>query len=519
MKRRQWKAILSLLAMVVGLVLASSVHAQDPELFLMSYPNANITVDGDASDWNLDQFGTIVVGGVAAGGDEFEWDRVTGTGDIALLGWDDGEQDVFYGSKFTQNVLPEDRADNAAKFYARDNETHQYFLVDIIDNEINTDDVAAWANDSVEFYFDPTNDRGETPGGDPAWESDVQLVIDAGNEVQVWNSPVDYEVQIEDGVESAVTITEKGWLLEVGIDKSVFDPPLPAVLGPANDPANYGIDLSYRDNDDPDATGTRNGDPLFSTNYIWADPTPAGAFPSKLADNWGQMIAGVGGGPTPLKAGDADMDLDFDQLDLVQVQIAAKYLTGQAATWAEGDWDGAPGGEQGSPPTGNGLFDQLDIIEALGPGHYLTGPYGALAPEGGVEGDAQTSLVYDPATGGLAVDAPAGTELTSINIDSASGIFTGNAAENLGGSFDNDADGNIFKATFGGSFGSISFGDVAVAGLSEEFVRGDLSVVGSLAGGGDLGNVDLIYVPEPSTLVLIGLGLLAMLPVRRRLTT
>lgn len=30
----------------------------------------------------------------------------------------------------------------------------------------------------------------------------------------------------------------------------------------------------------------------------------------------------------------------------------------------------------------------------------------------------------------MAVDAPAGIELTSINIDSASGIFTGSAAEN-----------------------------------------------------------------------------------------
>jgi len=202
----------------------------------------------------------------------------------------------------------------------------------------------------------------------------------------------------------------------------------------------------------------------------------------------------------------------------VKVQIAAKYLTGLAATWGDGDWDGAPGGEQGIPPAGNGLFDQLDIIAALGPGHYLTGPYGALAPGAGVEGDAQTSLVYDPSSGELSVDAPAGTELTSINIDSASGIFTGGAAENLGGSFDNDADGNIFKATFGGSFGSMSFGNVAAAGLSEEFVRGDLSAVGSLAGGGALGDVDLIYVPEPSTIVLIGLGLLAMLPIRRRLT-
>jgi hypothetical protein len=91
---------------------------------------------------------------------------------------------------------------------------------------------------------------------------------------------------------------------------------------------------------------------------------------------------GIGGGGTVLQAGDADMDLDFDQLDLVQVQIAARYLTGQAATWGEGDWDGAPGGTPGDPPTGNGVFDQLDIIAALAAGTYLTGPYGALRSRG-----------------------------------------------------------------------------------------------------------------------------------------
>jgi hypothetical protein len=51
-----------------------------------------------------------------------------------------------------------------------------------------------------------------------------------------------------------------------------------------------------------------------------------------------------------LQAGDADQDYDFDQLDLVKVLTAAKYLTGQPATWGEGDWDGAPGGYQGNPP-------------------------------------------------------------------------------------------------------------------------------------------------------------------------
>ena len=229
---------------------------------------------------------------------------------------------------------------------------------------------------------------------------------------------------------------------------------------------------------------------------------------------YGQHVGPDGGGAAVLRAGDADQDLDFDQIDLVQVQIAGKYLTGAAATWGDGDWDAAPGGSVGSPPAGNGLFDQLDIIGALNAGIYLTGPYAAIA-DGGMEGDGQTSVVYDPGTGEVKVDAPAGTELTSVNIDSAAGIFTGAPAESLGGSFDNDADDNIFKATFGGSFGSVSFGNVAQTGLSKEFVLGDLSVVGSLNGGGDLGSVDLVYVPEPSAVVLTLLALVGMLVSRR----
>jgi hypothetical protein len=215
----------------------------------------------------------------------------------------------------------------------------------------------------------------------------------------------------------------------------------------------------------------------------------------------------------PLLAGDADRDLDFDQLDLVKVQVAAKYLTGQTATWGEGDWNGAPGGNAQSPPAGDGQFNQVDIIAALTAGNYLSGPYAAIAPAGS-RGDGQTSVIYNATTGELAVDAPAGTQLTSINIDSAAAIFTGQAAQNLGGSFDNDSDNNLFKATFGSSFGSLSFGNVAQAGLAEDMLLGDLSVIGSLAGGGSLGDVDLVYlpVPEPAgvALAIVALIILAL---------
>ena len=182
-----------------------------------------------------------------------------------------------------------------------------------------------------------------------------------------------------------------------------------------------------------------------------------------------------------------------------------------------GDWDGAPGGKQGEPPAGDGAFNQLDIIAALNADVYLKGPYAAIV-QGGTLGDGQTSIVYDPATGELKVDAPSETNLTSVNITSAGSMFIGDKPAALDGAFDNFGADNIFKATFGGDFGSLSFGNVLAAGIAEDALANDLTVVGSLAGGGDLGDVDLVYqqIPEPSSIMLLLFGFTALLRVARR---
>jgi hypothetical protein len=48
------------------------------------------------------------------------------------------------------------------------------------------------------------------------------------------------------------------------------------------------------------------------------------------------------------------------------------------------------------------MFDQLDIIAALAPGHYLTGPYASIEQNGlaggGSLGDVELARIPEPAT-------------------------------------------------------------------------------------------------------------------------
>jgi hypothetical protein len=103
-----------------------------------------------------------------------------------------------------------------------------------------------------------------------------------------------------------------------------------------------------------------------------------------------------------LQAGDADEDYDVDQPDLVRVLTSGKYLSGGAATWGEGDWNGAPGGGPTVPPVGDGRFDQLDVVAALVHRLYLSGPY-AEVPF--LRREAAVAAVPEPPSVGLVVVA------------------------------------------------------------------------------------------------------------------
>jgi hypothetical protein len=419
-------------------------------------------IDGDLSDWELDAMIPAVL---------------------------DTEEQLSSG--FSTWDGPDD---SSGEFYMLWDDENIYMAVVMKDDVItsNKSDGNIWNADGIEVFFATTN---AVTGHDEHYQYGFDF------KEQTWNwcnmdgagqSAIDY-------LQVACTITGDGYICEAAIEYGeMFS--LDWSVG-----STIGFHPVFDDTDIVDGdrelqmtwTGREAHDQSLGYGYlILSDATPDGA--------------------TQLQPGDADMDFDFDQLDLVQVQIASKYLTGQAATWGEGDWNGAPGGSQGNPPAGNGLFDQIDIIAALNAGLYLQGPYAAIGPEGELDDD-QTSIVYDAGTGEVRVDAPAGTELTSVNIDSAAGIFANHAnAQNLDGSFDTHSENNIFKATFGSSFGSLSFGMVATADLAKDFVANDLTVIGSLDGGGGLGDVDLVYIPEPSALLLLGLGLAGLLVMRRR---
>ena len=83
-----------------------------------------------------------------------------------------------------------------------------------------------------------------------------------------------------------------------------------------------------------------------------------------------------------IQPGDANRDRSFDTQDIVLVLAAAKFEQDLPATWAEGDWNGAPNSAYlygGAPPPGDGRFNTLDIIAALGGGTFETGAIAAVS--------------------------------------------------------------------------------------------------------------------------------------------
>ena len=88
-----------------------------------------------------------------------------------------------------------------------------------------------------------------------------------------------------------------------------------------------------------------------------------------------------------LRAGDANGDFSVDTADVVQILAAAKFETGQLASFSEGDF------------SGDRVFNTADIVAMLAEGLFETGPYAA------VSADASTASVPEPSSVLLAIAA------------------------------------------------------------------------------------------------------------------
>ena len=204
--------------------------------------------------------------------------------------------------------------------------------------------------------------------------------------------------------------------------------------------------------------------------------------------------------------GDANRDREFNSTDLLTVFQVGNYELGIVSGWSDGDWND------------NALFESGDLVEALQTGTYEQGPQAAIftaaAPSEG-----EIVLEYDPQTGDIVVDSE-NQILTSFQLTSEENIFTTGHGESLNGIFDVDRADKIFKLNVDG-FSELRLESLAPAGLSEDFLLTDLSIDGSLLGGGGLENVRLSMVPEPSGLLILLAGLVLLRPLfgrsRRRL--
>ncbi len=291
-----------------------------PVTILDARPAAALAIDGNPADWNLPQFTTTITAGSA------------GAGDIAVIGFGGFENwTCFTGGHWTGGQFPPaGPADHAARIYARHDADYVYFLARVDDSDRRTPNGVAsnWANDCIEFYIDPANDGGATPLSNST--SDVQLVIDAADQKNVYAATAGYAAQVLAGVTSAVTTDAAGWWLEIRLAKNALSPAIPGAAG------TIGIDFVLRDND-------ANNNSLTSL-HSWRDPEVSEAFPTKIPDRWGKLRFGAAGSVPADFDADGDVDLaDFAFLQacftppVTQVgpECAAADLTGDTVVGPE----------------------------------------------------------------------------------------------------------------------------------------------------------------------------------------
>lgn len=129
-------------------------------------------------------------------------------------------------------------------------------------------------------------------------------------------------------------------------------------------------------------------------------------------------------------------------------------------------------------------------------------------------------LTYDPKDGSL-VASGGGLNMSALEIKSKGNLFNpAGAAPVFSGLFDVKTKAKLFKLEPSG-FGQLAMGNVLPPKLATADLIKDLDINGALVPSGGLasgegGGPYLYTVPEPSSLVLVGLSCLGLLATRRK---
>jgi len=203
-------------------------------------------------------------------------------------------------------------------------------------------------------------------------------------------------------------------------------------------------------------------------------------------------------------AGDVDRDRDVDTDDLLQILAANSFNQGEGFGWSSGDNDA------------DGDVDTRDIL------NILAALQGQFPKSYASEAEAATEapdVIVNRVTGNVTVDYNGG-QLAAIVIESASGLFDGteSADWNLAGQFVSDTDHQLANSIFTDSLSGIdNLGDGLIGEFAAEFdLLGDLSVSYLTTDGTQLQAGNVVVVPEPSALVMLSLGVLALGSLRGR---